>query len=177
TIYPPAESRGGEVALSLREVGCRASGVHGVSLEVRAREVLGLAGLVGAGRTELARILFGVTPADSGEVRLNNRPVHIASPRQAVEAGISYVPEDRRRHGVILEMSVAANITMSIHPEIFPWGWLRSAAERAIAESYVGDLAIKTSSVDAPANLLSGGNQQKVALARWLAARPKVLLL
>jgi len=177
TIFPPAESLPGEAVLSLRGVGCRASGVHDANLEVRAGEVLGLAGLVGAGRTELARILFGITPADAGEIWFNGRRVEIASPRQAVEQGISYVPEDRRRHGVILEMPVAANITMSIHPELFAGGWLRSGAERALAETYAKDLAIKTSSVNAPASTLSGGNQQKVALARWLATKPKMLLL
>jgi rhamnose transport system ATP-binding protein len=177
TIYPHAESEPANVALSLKSVGCNAAGVANVSLDLRAGEILGLAGLVGAGRTELARILFGITPADSGEILLNGNDLQIRTPRDAVEHGIAYVPEDRRRHGVILEMPIAANITMSVHREIFPRAWLRFDTERAVADNCVRDLAIKTSAVDAPASTLSGGNQQKVALARWLAAKPKILIL
>ena len=142
-IYPPAERGPGDVVLRLDAVGYQLSGVRNVSLEVRAGEVLGLAGLVGAGRTELARVLFGVTPADAGQITLDGNPVRIRSPREAVECGIAYVPEDRRRHGVILEMAVAANVTMAVHPSLFPWGWLRFGAERRLAEQYVRDLAIK----------------------------------
>src|SRR6185503_242858 len=98
-IYPPSESTPGKVTLALQNVGCRASGVHGVSFEVRAGEVFGLAGLVGAGRTELARILFGITPADAGEIRVAGQPASIRSPRDAQAHGIACVPEDRRRHG------------------------------------------------------------------------------
>ena len=101
----------------------------------------------------------------------------IRSPREAVEHGIGYVPEDRRRHGVILEMAVAANMTMSIHPTFFPGSWLRFGAERDLAKNYIRDLGVKTPSTDAPGGALSGGNQQKVSLARWLATKPKVLIL
>jgi len=177
TIFPPAEGEPGSPVLSLDRVGCRFSGVRDVSLAVRAGEIFGLAGLVGAGRTELARILFGLTPADSGEIRLDGEKVVIRSPREAVENGIAYVPEDRRRHGVILEMPVAANVTMGIHPRIFPRGWLRPGAERALAREMIRDLGIKTPSPEARAGNLSGGNQQKVALARWLASKPKALIL
>jgi rhamnose transport system ATP-binding protein len=177
TIYPVSESQPTNGALSLKNVGCKTAGIANASLELRMGEILGLAGLVGAGRTELARVLFGITPADCGEVVVNGRTVQIRSPREAIERGIAYVPEDRRRHGVILQMPIAANITMSIHRETFPGGWLRFDAERALAENYVRDLAIKASSVGAPAATLSGGNQQKVALARWLAANPKILIL
>jgi len=165
------------IAISVRNLGCRASNITNVSFALRSGEILGLAGLVGAGRTELARILFGITPAEVGEILVNGKSVQIRTPRDAVEQGIAYVPEDRRRHGVILEMPVAANITMSIHPKIFPGTWLRFDAERSLSENFVRDLAVKTSTVDAPAATLSGGNQQKVALARWLAANPKILIL
>jgi rhamnose transport system ATP-binding protein len=177
TIYPPSQSPPGEVVLSLSNVGCTRSQVHNVGFEVRAGEVFGLAGLVGAGRTELARVLFGITPADSGTIQLNRRTIQIHSPQQAIEQGVAYVPEDRRRHGVILEMSVAANATLGIHRRIFPGTWLRFAAERELAKKYIRDLTIKTISPDANVNTLSGGNQQKVALARWLASGPKVLIL
>jgi rhamnose transport system ATP-binding protein len=148
-----------------------------VTLEVRAGEILGLAGLVGAGRTELARTIFGITPADSGEILLCGKPIAIQSPRDAVSHGIAYVPEDRRRHGVILEMPIAQNMTMAIHRRIFPGTWLRFGAEKQLALDFIRDLSIRAFGPEAPGNSLSGGNQQKVALARWLAAKPKVLIL
>ncbi len=176
-IYPPAEGASGEIVLSLKNVGCLAGGVSNVSLDVRAGEVVGLAGLVGAGRTELARVLFGLTPADAGEILLHGERVTISSPPEAVAHGIAYVPEDRRRHGVILEMPIAANITMAIHRRIFPGAWLRLGVERSLALDYIRDLAIKTYGPEAPGGSLSGGNQQKVTLARWLATKPKLLIL
>ena len=176
-LYPPAESPPGEIVLSLQNVGCAASGVRDVSLELKAGEVFGLAGLVGAGRTELARVLFGLTPASTGEIRLHGRAVAIQSPQQAIGLGIAYVPEDRRRHGVILEMPIAHNMTMAVHQQIFPGTWLRDGAEQALAMEYVRDLAVKCAGADAPGGSLSGGNQQKVSLARWLATKPRVLIL
>jgi rhamnose transport system ATP-binding protein len=176
-IYPPSQSAPREVVLSLSKVGCAHSQVRDVSFDVRGGEVFGLAGLVGAGRTELARILFGITPADTGSIRINGQTVRIDSPQRAIDCGIGYVPEDRRRHGVILEMSVAANSTMSIHRRIFPGTWLRFGKEQEFAKNYIRDLGIKTFSADSNVNTLSGGNQQKVALARWLASNPKVLIL
>ena len=176
-VYPPAENEPGEIVLSLKNVGCAATGVRNITLDVRAGEIVGLAGLVGAGRTELARVLFGVTPADSGEVILNQQHIEIESPEQAVAHGIAYVPEDRRRHGVILDMSLAANTTMAIHRRIFPGTWLRFGTENRVASDFIRDLGIRTYGPEAPGNSLSGGNQQKVALARWLAAKPKVLIL
>jgi rhamnose transport system ATP-binding protein len=177
TIYPARESEPGEVLLNVRGLSCAHSGIRDVSFEVRTGEVLGLAGLVGAGRTELARILFGITPAESGEILLAGQSLSIKSPRDAVENGIAYLPEDRRRHGVILEMPISANMTMSVHSQLFRGGWLRFDAEKDLANQYVGDLSVKTPGVDALAATLSGGNQQKVALARWLATQPKVLIL
>jgi rhamnose transport system ATP-binding protein len=177
SIYPPAESAPGAAVLALKGVGCAAAGVHQVTLEVRAGEVVGLAGLVGAGRTELARILFGITPADAGEIRLGRRRVEIRSAREAVEHGIAYVPEDRRRHGIILEMPISANVTMAVHPTLFPSGWLRLESERRLTLEYIRDLSVKTSGPDALGGSLSGGNQQKIALARWLATKPRLLVL
>jgi rhamnose transport system ATP-binding protein len=176
-IYPPSESAPGEVVLALKNLSCAAGGVKNVSLEIRAGEILGMAGLVGAGRTELARILFGITPADSGEIFLNGAQIKIHSPQDAVAHGIAYVPEDRRRHGVILELPIAQNMTMAIHRRIFPGTWLRFGAEKQLALEFIRDLGIKTSGPDAPGNSLSGGNQQKVSLARWLATKPKILIL
>jgi rhamnose transport system ATP-binding protein len=176
-VYPKVEVPHGDVLLETRDLGCSASGVRGVSLSVRAGEILGLAGLVGAGRTELARVLFGLTPADAGEIRLRGRPVVVDSPSRAVGLGIAYVPEDRRRHGVILDLPVAANATLAVLRQVSRAGFLDFARERALAEEYVRKLGVKASSVAAPVATLSGGNQQKVALARWLAASPSVIIL
>jgi rhamnose transport system ATP-binding protein len=177
TYFPKQTLAPGEVVLELRGVGCRDSGVRDVSLSVRAGEIVGLAGLVGAGRTELSRVLFGLTPADAGEVRLRGERVFIHSPTCAVELGIAYVPEDRRRHGVILEMTVTQNTSLAILNQISTLGWIDFHRERTLAASFVGRLSIKIASIDAPVGELSGGNQQKVALARWLATEPSVLIL
>jgi len=176
-LYPPAEAPPGDVVLELRRLSCRAGGVREVSLEVRAGEILGLAGLVGAGRTELARVLFGLTPADAGEIRLGGEAIAVRSPAEAVARGIAYVPEDRRRHGVVLELPIEQNMTLAVHRTLFRGGWLRFGAERSLALDYIRDLAVKCSGPAAPGGSLSGGNQQKVALARWLATKPRLLIL
>lgn len=176
-IYPPAEGKAGETVLSVKRLGCREGGVSGVDLYVRAGEIVGLAGLVGAGRTELARVLFGITPADAGEISLGGKTVRIRSPREAISHGIAYVPEDRRRHGVILEMPVSQNMTMASHGEFFPRGLLDFRAETEAAQRFIRDLGIKASGTEAPGGSLSGGNQQKVSLARWLATEPELLIL
>jgi rhamnose transport system ATP-binding protein len=176
-IYPPGSASPGAPVLQLEGVGCAASGVRDVALEVRAGEVLGLAGLVGAGRTELARVLFGLTPATAGRIRLGGQAAVIRSPREAQDLGIAYVPEDRRRHGVILEMPIAHNTTLAIHRRIFPRGFLRDRAERELTAGYIQQLAIRATGPEATGGSLSGGNQQKVALARWLATKPRLLIL
>jgi rhamnose transport system ATP-binding protein len=176
-LYPPAETAPGEVVLELRGVGCSGSGVRGIDLKVRAGEIVGLAGLVGAGRTELARVLFGLTPADSGEIHLHGQSVTISSPQEAIAHGVAYVPEDRRRHGVILDLSIAANMTMAVHRALFRGAWLRPETERQLATEFIQSLGIKAAGCEAPGASLSGGNQQKVALARWLATKPKLLIL
>jgi rhamnose transport system ATP-binding protein len=176
-LYPPAGSAPGATVLELRGVGCRAAGVRDVSFTVRAGEILGLAGLVGAGRTELARTLFGLTPADAGEIILNGTRIHPRSASEAVALGLAYVPEDRRRHGVVLEMPIAHNLTLAVHPRLFPGTWLRFGAEAALAREAIRDLAVKCAGPDAPGSSLSGGNQQKISLARWLATKPRLLIL
>jgi len=175
--YPPDEGTQGVCRLALRQLGCAASGVREVSLDFHAGEIVGLAGLVGAGRTELTQAVFGITPADSGALLLHGERVQIRSPAEAIEHGIALLPEDRRRHGVILEMSVAANMTLASHGRVFPGIWLRPRAERALALEFMRELAVRAAGPEAPVHSLSGGNQQKVALARWLATQPDVLLL
>jgi rhamnose transport system ATP-binding protein len=177
TIFPKRSIPFGNVVLKVRDLGCQESGVKGVDFGVRAGEVLGFAGLVGAGRTDLARILFGLTPADSGQIFLHGEPVTIDRPARALQYGIAYVPEDRRRHGVILDMAIAANASLAILRRISTYGLLDRRRERAVAQGLVNRLAIKARSLDASAGELSGGNQQKLALARWLATEPSVLIL
>ena len=176
-VFPKTDVLPGETVFELRDVACAAAGVRPVSFQVRAGEILGLAGLVGTGRTELARVLFGLTPADAGTILLRGRPVTIESPARGVEQGVAYVPEDRRRHGVVPEMSVAANTTLATLHAVSRLGLLDSARERRVATDFVSRLAVKTPTIDAPVANLSGGNQQKVALARWLATKPSVLIL
>jgi len=176
-VFPKVTVPIGQVVLETRNLGCFASGVNGVSLAVRAGEILGLAGLVGAGRTELARVLFGLTPGSQGEIFLHGKPIRIDSPAAAVALGIAYVPEDRRRHGVILELPVAANATLAVLRRVSRGGFLDFGRERILAADLVQTLGVKTPTVDVPVGNLSGGNQQKVALARWLAAEPTVIIL
>jgi rhamnose transport system ATP-binding protein len=176
-VYPSRAHEPGDVRLELQDLGHRESGVRGVSLAVRRGEIVGLAGLVGSGRTELAEILFGLRPADAGTIRIDGREVRIDSPSAAIALGIGYVPEDRRRHGVILDMSVAANTTLASLPAVSRRGLIDRALEAATAARFVDRLGIKTASVAAAAGTLSGGNQQKVALARWLSTEPSVLIL
>jgi rhamnose transport system ATP-binding protein len=176
-VFPKVFVEPGDLVLEVLNLGCRAAGVRNVSLNVRAGEIVGLAGLVGAGRTELARVLFGITPADTGQIRLRGQPATIDSPPRAAALGIAYVPEDRRRHGVILDMTTAANTTLATLRAVSRFGFLDFRREREVAADFVRRLGIKTASLDTRVGNLSGGNQQKVALARWLAAEPVLLIL
>jgi rhamnose transport system ATP-binding protein len=181
-IFPKRAVPIGEVALEVRNLRSRAAGIRGVSLEVRAGEILGLSGLVGSGRTQLAETIFGLTPAESGEIRLRGRTVRISSPADAIRHKIGYVPEDRRQHGVVMSMSICANISLANLPAVcghgpINHGLIDSAAENALARTYVERLRVKTHSIRAEASSLSGGNQQKVALARWLAIEAAILIL
>ncbi|MEJ7710487.1 MAG: sugar ABC transporter ATP-binding protein [Pyrinomonadaceae bacterium] len=178
SVFPKRKVALGDVALSLSGLGCTESGIRDVNLTVRAGEIVGLAGLVGAGRTELARIIFGLTPADSGKILLRNVPVKINNPLQAIEAGIAYVPEDRRRHGVIPDLPISANITLaSLEHLTRRGGRLDLREEKKRAADYTRRLGIKAPSIFASVSTLSGGNQQKVALSRWLMTKPSVLIL
>jgi rhamnose transport system ATP-binding protein len=176
-VFPKSPARIGEPVLEVKGLSSRAARIRNVSFRVSAGEILGLAGLVGAGRTELAGVIFGLSPADSGIIRLNGESVAIGSPARAVALGIAYVPEDRRRHGVILEMAVASNTSLATLNAISRFGLLDKRKEHRAAAELVARLGIKTTSLDEPVSNLSGGNQQKVALARWLAAEPAVLFL
>jgi rhamnose transport system ATP-binding protein len=176
-IFPKREIVIGEPVMTLEGVTSRAAGVHDVSFTIRRGEIVGLAGLVGAGRTELARVLFGIEPLDAGTIRLNGRAIHPRSPEEAIAEGIAYLPEDRRRHGVILDLGVDANLTLAALKAISNHGFLDHEAEASIASGLVQTLGIKTAALTTPVRNLSGGNQQKVALGRWLVRPPAVLIL
>ena len=176
-VFPKVEVRHGPVILELRDLTCRANGVRAVNLNLHAGEILGLAGLVGAGRTELARTIFGLEPADSGEIVVRGQSVVITRPADAIRLGIAYLPEDRRRHGVVLEMPIDENVTLASLDKLTTGLSFDLKAEREIAADYVRRLAIKTPAIYSPVTNLSGGNQQKVALSRWLETKPSVLIL
>ena len=176
-VFPKKMVQLGDVVLELRGLGCGASGIHDVNLSVRAGEIVGLAGLVGAGRTELARTIFGLTPADGGEIMLREKTIRIESAAQAIQSGIAYVPEDRRRHGVVLDLAISANITLASLDRMTRFGALDFRHEKQVAADYTRRLGIKTPSIFAPVATLSGGNQQKVALSRWLVTKPTLLIL
>jgi L-arabinose transport system ATP-binding protein len=148
-----------------------------VSFEVRAGEVVGFAGLVGAGRTELAKVVFGELPRDRGTILIDGLPTSIHRPDEAVSAGIGLAPEDRKREGLVMMRSVLENASLAILKRLSRFHFIRRRLERQNASEYVTRLHVRTPSLDQEVGKLSGGNQQKVVLARWLAAKPKVLIL
>ena len=148
-----------------------------ISFEVRKGEIVGLGGLVGAGRTDVARALFGVAPAASGTISVDGKPVSITDPSQAIDLGLAFVPEDRAVAGIFRSLSVEQNITAAVPRQIAPGGFIRRAVEKALATESVKKLSIRLASVRQPIGELSGGNQQKAILARWLLTNPSVLIL
>jgi rhamnose transport system ATP-binding protein len=176
TLYPKETAGAGGVVLEVAGLS-RAGAFHDIGFLLRRGEILGFAGLVGAGRTEVARVLFGIDRPDAGQIRVGGRLVHIDSPAQALQNGIAYLPEDRREHGLILNFSVASNISLPILRRLSRGLVLDRNRERDLAEQYVQQLLIRAAGVDQPAGALSGGNQQKVVLAKWLAVAPSILIL
>ena len=155
----------------------RAGVFHDIGFEVRAGEIVGLAGLVGAGRSEIARAVFGVDRYDSGSVLLAGKPVPAHRPRAAIRAGMAFIPEDRRKQGLITEASVARNVAGVIRGGLTKAGLLTQRAENKAAGPWAGKLEVKTNALDASAVTMSGGNQQKVVIAKWLATHPKLLII
>jgi ribose transport system ATP-binding protein len=175
--YTPPARTAGDAALEVIDVCTGSHPGKPVSLIVREGEILGLAGLVGSGRTELARALFGIDRLASGTVRVAGRPVCGGSPRAAIECGLYLVPEDRKRAGLLLDVSVAENISL---PDLRSYAramLVDSAAERGNAQRHKRSLDIRVPDVATAAGALSGGNQQKVVLAKWLSMRPRVIIL
>jgi rhamnose transport system ATP-binding protein len=176
TLFPKEQATIGEIVLEVR--GLARKGVFSdVSFQVRRGEILGLAGLVGAGRTEVARVLFGIDHADAGEVRVAGKHADINSPKDAMRLGIVYVPEDRHEQGLVLDFSIAANVSLPIVKRLSRYLVVDSAQEERLAADYSKQLRVRSTGVGQLASGLSGGNQQKVVIAKWLATKPTVLLL
>jgi ribose transport system ATP-binding protein len=174
--FPRRRGAAGEPLLRLERV-CGESGVRDVTLTVRRGEIVGLAGLLGAGRTELARLIAGADRPSSGRIEIRGRDVTPRSPREAIRAGVGFLPEDRKRHGLVMTQSVCENIGLPNLPRWSTAGWLSAASERATAERWVTELRIKTPRIAERVVRLSGGTQQKVVLARWLAAEAELLVM
>jgi len=172
--YPARQAAPGAVALEVRQL--TGNGDVDISFSVRKGEILGLSGLVGAGRTELARVIFGAEPAESGEILLEGKPVQINSPQQAIALGIGLIPEDRKHQGVFLDMDIKWNISFSQVRHLSRYAVVDTRQEAVIAEKYRDLLQIKTPGLGQQVKNLSGGNQQKVVLAKSLAAQSKVLI-
>jgi rhamnose transport system ATP-binding protein len=176
SLFPKTAAPIGAPVLEARDL-VRRPLTKGVSLTVRSGEIVGLAGLVGSGRSELAQTLFGMTPCESGEIRLNGQSVRIDSAETARARGIAYVPEDRGTQGLVRPMSVLHNFSLAALGSLSRAGFIDRAAERRMAFEGVARFSVKTSSVDEIAGRLSGGNQQKIVLGKWLANNPKLLIL
>lgn len=175
-FFPKVKARRGEVILEVKHLTKRDK-YEDISFQLHSGEVLGFAGLVGAGRTEVARGIFGIEPPDNGEIYLQSRKVEIKSPLQAIRLRIGLVPEDRRQEGLILTMTVRENISITKLPWMNSYGFVKQTEERKLASDYVEGLRIRTRSYEQIVNNLSGGNQQKVILAKWLAIKSKILIL
>ena len=174
--YSRTKAERGEIALEVRDV-CRTGGGTGISIEVRRGEIVGLAGLVGAGRTELARAIVGADPVRSGTILLNGTDITAWSMRRRLDAGMAFVPEDRKSQGVILPLSIQRNLAITEWPKLGPGPVVMPARERRVAMSMVRDLRIVARGVSQSALTLSGGNQQRVAIGKWLARERLVYVL
>jgi rhamnose transport system ATP-binding protein len=174
-LFPKLETKIGQEMLRVEGLSKKGK-FKDVSFSLRAGEILGLYGLVGAGRTEVAKAIFGMDPADSGKIFIAGEQRNIQHPQKAIDLGIAYVPENKDEEGIILNMDITANITLPILKEFIKSGLLDRAAEETTAEQYATKLDVKASSVKQKVISLSGGNKQKVSLAKWLASKARIIL-
>jgi rhamnose transport system ATP-binding protein len=175
-LFPKQDVPPGEVVLKVENLS-RTGAFRDVSFELRRGEILGMAGLVGAGRTNVARAIFGVEPPTNGKIQIEGREVAIRSPQQAIELGLAYVPEDRQLHGLIPAMHLTSNISLPMLREYVRRGWLQDRKEREAAYAAACQMEVRANSIWQKARELSGGNQQKVVLAKWLSTKPGILIL
>ena len=175
-LFPKEDAEIGDVVFKAN--GLTRRGIFAdVSFELRRGEIVGLAGFVGAGRTEVARSIFGVDPLDGGRIEIEGRGFRPRSPRAALRRGLAYLPEDRLHEGLVQPMTISDNTSMAVLPALTPTGFLRPRAERRLARRFMQQLSIKATSPAQIVRSLSGGNQQKVVLGKWLAAEPRILIL
>ncbi len=175
-LFPKTAAAPGEVVLRVNDLA-RKGAFRGVSFELHKGEILGMAGLVGAGRTEVSQALFGVAPADAGTIEIAGQAVRIANPRQAMRLGLALVPEDRQHHGLVLPMDITDNVVMPVLSRFTRHGWVTASGARRAAYEAAAQLEVKATSVWQRVRELSGGNQQKVVLSKWLTTRPRILIL
>ncbi len=172
----PGERNIGKTVLEVRGLN-QGSRLKNIGFNVRSGEILGIAGLVGAGRTEMAKAVFGADKRDSGEILIDNKPVDIRTPLDAIQAGLGYLPEDRKLQGLFLKMAISTNVSAANLSRVSQKGLVQEKVEKDLAQMYVKQLNIRTPSIDQFTRNLSGGNQQKVVIAKWLAVQPKVLIV
>jgi len=175
-LFPKQTVEAGEVVLKVENLS-RTGVFQNISFELRRGEILGMAGLVGAGRTDVARAIFGVEPPTSGSIQIDGQDVSITSPHQAMNLGLAYVPEDRQVHGLIPAMTIVSNISLPIINGFSTWGWLNRENERSSAFTSARQMEVRANNIWQKARELSGGNQQKVVLAKWLSTKPRILIL
>jgi monosaccharide-transporting ATPase len=176
TAIPSGSTSSSPAWLEARQLARRGA-LHPVDLAIRTGEILGLAGLLGSGRTELARLLFGIDTHDTGEVRIQGTPVNLGSPREAVQHGIAFASEDRKLEGILPWLSVRENLIIALQAKRGGWKAIARAEQDKLCDHYIRALRIKTADAETPIRNLSGGNQQKVLLARWLATQPALIIL
>lgn len=175
-LFVKAEAPIGDVALEVVGLSTK-SLLKDISFKVHAGEIVGFAGLVGAGRSEVMRAVFGIDPRETGEIRVHGKPVRIESTVDALRAGLGFVPEDRKEQGLILKMSVRHNTSIAALSSVAKGWFIDRGAENALSDEYVAKLRVKTPSNEQKVMNLSGGNQQKVVIAKWMATHPAVLIL
>ena len=175
-LFPKQDVRAGDVILRVENL-TRDGSFYDVSFELRRGEILGLAGLVGAGRTNVARAIFGVEPPTGGRIEIDGRQVTINSPQRAIELGLAYVPEDRQLHGLIPDMPLTPNISLPMLQHYAQGGWLQDKRERKSAFEAARQMEVRANNIWQLARELSGGNQQKIVLAKWLSTKPRILIL
>lgn len=175
-IFDREKAETGETVLEVKNL-CRNRVFQDISFSIKAGEVVGFSGLMGAGRTEIAKCIFGMDSLDSGEILVDGKKIRIRTPNDAIKHGIVYVPEDRRLEGFIPAMSIKSNLCIPSYPNIQKLGIINRKKEEKISEQYIRELRIKTTSANKNVMELSGGNQQKVSLGKWLALQPRVLIL
>jgi len=176
TGHAATPDAGAPAVLAARNISRRGQ-LKPMDIELRAGEVLGLAGLLGSGRTELARLLFALDARDSGEIHVDGKAAKLDKPADALGHGLGFCPEDRKHSGIVAELSVRENIALALQARMGLAKFLKPAEQRELAEKMVAALGIKTASIETPIGQLSGGNQQKAIIARWLATQPRVLIL